>query len=89
MALFGEQGKSKKKLWDEIKAIEKRIGEGLEQPNVKRLCQHVYDFLGGYVPLKKIERSYGFSSDSDAVQNWIDSLLTGEWAEEDAADSGY
>lgn len=86
---FWEQDKSKKKLWDEIKAIEKRIGEGLEQPNVKRLCQHVYDFLGGYVPLKTIERSYGFSSDSEAVQNWIDSLLTGEWAEENAADSGY
>ena len=85
---FWEGGKNKKKLWDEIKAIEKRIGEGLEKPNVKRLCGYVYDFLDGYVPLKKIERSYGFSSDSEGVQNWIESLLTDEWAEEDATVDG-
>ncbi|MEI8019048.1 MAG: hypothetical protein WCH39_12675 [Schlesneria sp.] len=85
---FWGRGKNKKKLWDEIKAIEKQIGEGLEKPNVKRLCGYVYDFLDGYVPLKKIERSYGFWSDSEGVQNWIESLLTDEWAEEDAADNG-
>jgi hypothetical protein len=32
---FWEGGKSKKKRWDEIKAIEKKIGEGLEKPNVR------------------------------------------------------
>jgi hypothetical protein len=80
---FWEQGKSKKKLWDEIKAIEKKIGEGLEKPNVKRLCQYVYDMLPG-VTLKEIERSFGLDADGAAVQDWIESLLAGEWADEDA-----
>jgi hypothetical protein len=81
---FWEGGRSKKKMWKEIKAIEKQIGEGLEKPNVKRLCEYVYDFLGGCVPLKHIERSYGYDAEGPAVQDWIESLLAGEWAEEDA-----
>lgn len=56
---FGEQGKNKKKSWDEIKTIEQRIGEGWDKPNVTRLCKYVFDFLSGFVPLKNIERSYG------------------------------
>lgn len=71
---FWEQGKSKKKLWDEIKAVEKRISDGLDRPNVKQLCAHVHELISGYVPLKKIERSYGYSADSASVQNWIDAL---------------
>jgi len=85
---FWEQGKSKTKMWDDIKAIEKKIGEGLEKPNVKRLCRYVFDLLGGDVPLKDIERSYGLDADGPAVQNWIESLLAGEWAEEDDAEDG-
>jgi hypothetical protein len=80
---FWEQGKSKKKLWDEIKAIEKRIGEGLEKPNVKRLAEYVHDLIDGYVPLKDIERSFGFDADGPAVQEWIERLLATEWADED------
>ena len=79
---FWEQGKNKKKFWDEIKAIEQRIGEGLDKPNVKRLCKHVFDFLGDFVPLKKIERSYGYDADGKAVQDWIETLLTTEWADD-------
>ena len=86
---FWEQGKNKKKIWDDIKAIEKQIAEGLEKPNMKRLSEYVYDFLGGCVPLKKIERFYGYSSNSQGLQNWIDSLLTDQWAEEDATLDGY
>ena len=81
---FWEGGKSKKKLWDDIKAIEKRIAEGLEKPNVKRLCKYVYELLGETVPLKQIERSYGHDDNSRAVKNWIKSLLAGQWAEEKA-----
>jgi hypothetical protein len=86
---FWECGKSKTKMWEEIKAIEKQIGEGLEKPNVKRLCEYVYDFLGGCVSLKKIERSYGYDADGPAVQDWIESLLAGEWADEEDAVDGY
>jgi len=82
---FWEQGKSKKKVWDDIKAIEQKIGEGLAKPNVKRLCQYVFDFLGGYIPLKDIERSYGLDAEGPAVQQWIESLLAGEWADADHA----
>lgn len=81
---FWEQGKNKKKLWDDIKDIEKRIAEGLERPNVKRLCKYVYELLGETVPLKQIERSYGHDDNSRAVSNWIETLLAGQWAEEKA-----
>jgi hypothetical protein len=79
---FWERGKSKKKLWDEIKAIEKRIAEGLEKPNVKRLAEYVHDLIGGYFPLKEIERSFGLDADEPVVQDWIDRLLATDWAEE-------
>jgi hypothetical protein len=85
---FWEQGKSKTKMWDDIKAIEKQIGEGLEKPNVKRLCKYVFDLLGGTVSLKQIERSYGLDADGRAVQDWIESLLAGEWAEEGGDEDG-
>ena len=72
---FWEHGKSKKKLWNDIKAIEKRIGEGLEMPNVKRLCEHVHHLLGECVPIEKIERALGSHARWPAIQNWIDELL--------------
>jgi len=82
---YGEMGdfwvKPKKHIWQTIIDVEKRIGDGLEQPNIKRLCKYVYHFLGGYVPLKEIERSYGYDADGKAVQDWIESLLTTEWAD--------
>lgn len=84
---YGEIGdfwvKPKKQIWLAIIDVEKRIGEGLEQPNIKRLCKYVFDFLGGGVPLKDIERAYGFHAESDGVQGWIQTLLTTEWADED------
>lgn len=33
-------------------------------------------------PLKDIERAYGFHANSDAVQDWIETLLTTEWADD-------
>jgi len=72
----------KKRLWQEIRDKEKQIAEGLENPNVKRLAKHVHDMFGGDVPLKDIERSFGYWSEEAYVQDWIDRLLAGEWAEE-------
>jgi hypothetical protein len=40
------------------------------------------------VSLKGIERSYGLDFDGPAVQNWIESLLAGEWAEDDGGVDG-
>lgn len=83
---YGEIGdfwlKPKKQLWQEIIDIEKRIAEGLEKPNVERLCKHVHDFIGGYVSLKDIRRSFGFSAGKQPVQQWIDHLLATDWAED-------
>ena len=85
---FWEQGKSKTKMWEDIKAIEKKIGDGLEKPNVKRLAEYVHDYINGYIPLKKIERSFGHDADEPVVKEWIGRLLAGEWAEEDTAVDG-
>jgi tetrahydromethanopterin S-methyltransferase subunit F len=80
--------KSKTKMWEDVKAVEKKIGEGLDKPNVKRLAAYVHDLIGGFIPLKDIERSFGLDADGPVVQQWIERLLDGEWAEEDAAEDG-
>jgi hypothetical protein len=76
---YGEIGsfweRPKKQLWREIKDIEKQIADGLEKPNIKKLARHVYDMLGGYVPLETIERSYGYWSETPAIKDWADSLF--------------
>jgi hypothetical protein len=67
--------KSKEAIWSEVKAKEKRIAEGLAQPNVKRLAEYAYEFVGGYVPLRQIERNFGYYSDSPATINWIEQVF--------------
>jgi len=67
--------RSKATLWAEIRAVEKQIGEGLEKPNVRRLARHVYEMLGEAVPIERIERSFGYYSDTPGVQDWIDKLF--------------
>ena len=83
---YGEIGsfweRPKKELWQEIRDIEKRIAEGLGNPNIKKLAHHVYDMLGEYVPLKTIERNYGYWSDIPAIKDWADTLF----AESDTVD---
>lgn len=72
---FWESGKNKKKLWDEIKAIEKRIADGLEKPNMTMLVKHVYELIGDTLPLKEIKRCLGYWADEPAIQDWVDNLL--------------
>jgi hypothetical protein len=67
--------KSKQAIWNDVKAREKRISEGLEKPNVKRLAEHVYEFVDGCVPLRQIERSFGYYSDSPGIINWIEQMF--------------
>lgn len=73
----------KKTLWQEFIEDEKRIEEGLQDRNVRRLVKHVYDMLGQTVKMKDIRRSFGLTSDTPTVQQWIDSLLADEWADSD------
>jgi len=55
----------------------------LKQPNVRRLVDYVYELVGESVPLKTVERSLGTAADQPVVQEWIDTLLAGEWKETD------
>jgi hypothetical protein len=67
--------KPKKRIWADIKAVEKRIGEGLERREVRKLARHIYEMFGETVPLKQIERSIGFSADAPGIQEWIARLF--------------
>ncbi len=72
---FWKPGKTKKTLWQEIKDREKRIGEGLKDWRIRRLAKHVYEMFGGDVPLKELERSFGYWSGEPAVWQWADRLM--------------
>lgn len=71
--------KPKAEIWKKIVEHEKRIGDGLEKPKVKEIAKYAYDFLGGTVPLKTIERNYGLFWDSDGVQDWIEQVFGKEY----------
>jgi hypothetical protein len=58
-------------LWQDVKDKEARIADGLKNPDVRRLARHVHDLLGGYVPLKDIERNYGYNADDPMIRDWI------------------
>lgn len=66
--------KSIAQLWKEVQLVEQRIANGLQDQRVKELAKYVYDLVQGYVPLKQIERNYGYHADSSVVQDWISSL---------------
>ena len=76
--------KPRKQLWEEIKALEKKIAEGLGQAGMPSLVRHFHEMFGETVPLRKIERSLGAHADSKSVQDWLDHLhhegeFPGEW----------
>ncbi len=62
-------------LWKQIVEREKKISEGLGKPNVKELASYAYEFIGGAVSLKQIERNFGYYSDSKGVQDWIEQVF--------------
>lgn len=80
--------RSKSKLWEEVKDTEIRIAHGLQDWRIRRLARHAYDFVGGYMALEKIERSFGLQADNPALQAWADRLLT-EPQECAMQDNGY
>lgn len=75
--------KPKKVIWQDIIDREKRIAEGLEKPNIRKLVKHVYEWLGGYVPIKRIERSFGYWADSPNIRGWADRLFGDEPQEDE------
>lgn len=76
--------KTIKAIWQEVKDQERKIAEGLADHRVRRLAKHVHELIGGYYPLKTIQRSFGLHSQSPAVQDWIAALERqrgDQWAE--------
>ncbi len=65
-------------IWRTVVEREKQIAEGLERPHIRQLAEHVYEMLGGTVPLARIERSFGFRADSEPVRRWVARLVAGE-----------
>ena len=85
--------KPKKEIWQAVIDKEKRIAEGLEKPNIRKLVNHVYEWLGQYVPKKQIERSYGYWADSPAIRDWANKMVgeQGQTSQDDGqllADNG-
>ena len=80
---FWEPGKSQKILWEEIKAIEKQIGEASDNPNRERLVEYLYEYLGKCVNLVKIQRSLRYFDQSTELQKWIEQKVADEWSEDD------
>ena len=70
---FWEGGTNKKKMWKEIQGIEKKIDLARRDNNVLAAAKYIHEMIGDdfRYPLKKIERSYLFFSDTEAVQRLI------------------
>ena len=66
----------KKQIWDDIIQLERRIGEGLNQPGIKELALHVYELLDATVPLSRIERSFGYSAFTPQTREWAASVAS-------------
>jgi hypothetical protein len=69
--------KPKKQLWQDIRDHEQQIADGLEQPKIRLLAQHVYEMIGGYYRLDKIERNFGFFANEPDIQAWADRVACG------------
>jgi hypothetical protein len=67
--------KPKAAIWTDIRAKEKRIADGLEQPGVRKLVDFIYELLDRTMPLKGIERAFGFHADSEPVKRWVEQLI--------------
>jgi hypothetical protein len=68
--------RSKKELWQGVRDYALRIAEGLEQPKIRLLAQHLHKILGDDVPLWRIERSFGFFAKEPHVQAWADQVVS-------------
>jgi len=59
-----------KALWKAKQDRERAIAEGLADDNIRLLARHAYELIGGYIPLVKVERSFGVSAADPMVQAW-------------------
>jgi hypothetical protein len=57
---FWPTGTNKESLWNEIKAHERKITEGLLHPGAEEYAIELHELIDGYFPLKHVRRSVGF-----------------------------
>jgi hypothetical protein len=62
---------SKSAIWNDIKAHEQKVTNGLAVGGIKRLAKHVHEFFGGTVSLKQIERCLAINADAEGIQQWL------------------
>lgn len=78
MKKYGTIGKfwvtSKKAIWQTVRDREQRIAAGLADWRIKRLASHAHQLVLGYVPLRTIERSFGYYAKSPHIQSWAERL---------------
>ena len=70
--------KPREVLWQGVIDREQRIGEGLQNPGVRKLAKYICHMLNGEVSLEEVLRSYGYSADEPWVQAWIAELVSGD-----------
>jgi hypothetical protein len=57
---FWPTGMNKEDIWNEIKAHEKKISGGLQQPGAEEYALELHELIGGYFSLNRVRRSVGF-----------------------------
>lgn len=57
---FWPTGLNKEDIWNEIKAQEKKINDGLQQPGAEEYAAELHELIGGYFSLNRVRRSVGF-----------------------------
>ena len=57
---FWPTGMNKEDIWNEIKAQEKKISDGLQQPGAEEYAAELHELIGGYFPLNRVRRSVGY-----------------------------
>ena len=76
---YGTIGKfwvrSKKRLWDEVKAREARIAHGLEDYRIRLLVPHAFELLGPSLTPKDVERRLGLHAHDPGIQAWANRLF--------------
>jgi hypothetical protein len=61
------QGKNKETLWDEIKAHERQIVNGLTVPLADEYAEFLHALTGGFFTLKRVRRSVGYFGGSEEL----------------------
>jgi hypothetical protein len=71
IGVFWPHGMNKDDIWDEIKAHEQKISEGLLQPGAEEYARELHELIQGYFSLNCVRRSVGFFGVPDG---WVPNI---------------